>query len=88
MSNAANSIGQNINNAGASTASGYTGMANAGSSAVSGLGSTASNYALLSNLTGQNGGTNGLYNAGVNAQYGFNPTTDYSGSYAGTNYAT
>ena len=75
MGNAANAIGQNINNAGAATASGYVGAANAGSSALSSLGSTAGQYAIMQNL---------LNNSNSGLSYGTNPsqyTPDSTGAY-------
>ena len=49
--------GQDLNNAGAATASGYIGQANAYSNGIGGVGNSLSNYALLNSLSGYGNNT-------------------------------
>lgn len=52
--------GQNINNAGAATASGYVGQANAYSNGINGVGNSLTNFALLNSMSGYGKSGGGL----------------------------
>ena len=60
-------IGQQMNNAAAANASGYVGSANAWNSAISGIGNSLSNYAIMQQLLNSKGGggTESLYDPNV-----------------------